>query len=37
VELFSKEYYYRGLLTDILAGKHPKATTDIAQKHRGQP
>lgn len=37
VELFFNEFYYPGLLSDILRGKHPKATQDISQKDRRQP
>jgi len=37
VEQFFAEYYHPGLLADIMAGKPPKATTDIAQKDRRQP
>jgi len=37
VELFFREFYHPGLLADILAGKHPKATTDIASLDRRQP
>ena len=37
VELFFREFYHPGLLADILAGKHPRATTDIASIDRRQP
>ena len=37
VELFFNEYYYPGLLADILAGKGPKARTSIENKDRRQP
>jgi WD40 repeat protein/uncharacterized caspase-like protein len=37
VEAFYNEFYYPGLLTDISAGKRPKAPTDISQKDRRQP
>jgi WD40 repeat protein len=37
VEAFFNEFYYPGLLTDILEGKHPKAPSDISQKDRRQP
>jgi hypothetical protein len=37
VELFFNEFYYPGLLSDILRGKHPKAIQDISQKDRRQP
>jgi WD40 repeat protein len=36
VEAFFNEFYYPGLLTDIFAGKRPKAPSDIAQKDRRQ-
>ena len=37
VEAFFSEYYHPGLLGEILAGKHPRAKTDISQKDRRQP
>ena len=37
VEIFFNEYYYPGLLPDILAGKKPAAVADISQKDRRQP
>jgi WD40 repeat protein len=37
VEVFFREFYYPGLLADILAGKHPIASTDIAHIDRRQP
>ncbi|MGH9968098.1 MAG: caspase family protein [Pyrinomonadaceae bacterium] len=37
VEIFFNEFYYPGLLSDIVAGKRPKATQDIAQRDRHQP
>lgn len=37
VEIFFNEYYYPGLLPDILAGKRPAAVADISQKDRRQP
>jgi len=37
VEAFFKEFYYPGLLADILAGRSPKASQDISQKDRRQP
>ena len=37
VEIFFREFYYPGLLADILSGKHPKATTDIVNIDRRQP
>ena len=36
-EIFFNEFYYPGLLADILAGKRPKAKTDIANVDRRQP
>jgi len=37
VELFFNEYYYPGLLAEILAGKGPKAKVSIESKDRRQP
>jgi WD40 repeat protein len=37
VEVFFNEYFYPGLLADILAGKNPKAEQDIALRDRRQP
>lgn len=37
VEIFFNEYYYPGLLPDILAGKKLTAVADISQKDRRQP
>jgi len=37
VEAFLNEFYYPGLLSDIFAGKQPKAPSDISQKDRRQP
>ncbi len=37
VEAFFNEYYYPGLLTEILTGKKPHAPQDISQKDRRQP
>ncbi|HSF25135.1 MAG TPA: caspase family protein [Blastocatellia bacterium] len=37
VEIFFNEYYYPGLLPDILAGKKIAAVADISQKDRRQP
>jgi WD40 repeat protein len=37
VESFFNEFYYPGLLTEILSGKHPQAPAEIAQKNRQQP
>lgn len=37
LELFFNEYYYPGLLAEILKGKAPQAPRDIAQLDRRQP
>ena len=37
VEIFFNEYYYPGLLPDIVAGKKVAAAADISQKDRRQP
>lgn len=37
IEAYFNEFYYPGLLADILADKDPKAATDITQKDRRQP
>jgi WD40 repeat protein len=37
VEIFFREFYYPGLLADILAGRHPKPTSDIVNIDRRQP
>jgi WD40 repeat protein len=37
VEAFFGDFYYPGLLTDVFAGKQPKAASDISQKDRRQP
>lgn len=37
VEIFFADFYYPGLLADILAGKRPAAPSDISQKDRRQP
>lgn len=37
VEVFFNDFYYPGLLPDLVAGKRPKAPSDIAQKDRRQP
>ena len=37
VEAFFNEYYYPGLLGEILAGKPPKAPQDISRRDRRQP
>jgi WD40 repeat protein len=37
VESFFNEFYYPGLLADILANKNPKAKQDISKRDRRQP
>jgi WD40 repeat protein len=37
VEWFFNEFFYPGLLSDILKGKRPKALHDISQRDRRQP
>ena len=37
VEIFFNEYFYPGLLPDLLAGKKPRVATDLSQKDRRQP
>jgi WD40 repeat protein len=37
VESFFNEFYYPGLLADIIAGKRPQAALDISTKDRRQP
>ena len=37
VEVFFNEFYYPGLLADVLAGKRPRATQNIARVDRRQP
>ena len=37
VEAYFNEFYYPGLLADILAGKRPRAQADIARRDRRQP
>ncbi len=37
VEAYFNEFYYPGLLADILAGKHPRAQADITLRDRRQP
>lgn len=37
VEVFFNEFFYPGLLADILAGKKPRAPQDISQVDRRQP
>jgi WD40 repeat protein/uncharacterized caspase-like protein len=37
IEWFFNEYYYPGLLSDILAGKRPRVAQDVSRKDRRQP
>lgn len=37
IEWFFNEFYYPGLLADILAGKRPQVTQDVSKKDRRQP
>ena len=37
VEVFFDDFYYPGLLTDVLRGKRPTASADINRKDRRQP
>src|SRR5262249_17307895 len=37
VEWFFNEYYYPGLLSEVIAGKRPKVAQDISKKDRRQP
>ena len=37
VEAFFNEFYYPGLLQELMTGKRPKAPSDISQKDRRQP
>jgi hypothetical protein len=37
VEIFFNEFYYPGLLGELLAGRPQRAATDIARKDRRQP
>lgn len=37
VETFFNDFYYPGLLAEIIAGKRPRAAQDISQKDRRQP
>ncbi len=37
IEWFFNEFYYPGLLGDILAGKRPKVAQDVSKKDRRQP
>ncbi len=37
IEWFFNEFYYPGLLSDIIAGKRPKVAQDVSKKDRRQP
>jgi WD40 repeat protein/uncharacterized caspase-like protein len=37
IEWFFNEFYYPGLLSDILAGKRPRVAQDVSRKDRRQP
>ncbi|HKQ73143.1 MAG TPA: caspase family protein [Blastocatellia bacterium] len=37
VEIFFNEFFYPGLLADIVSGKRPRAAQDVALKDRRQP
>jgi WD40 repeat protein/uncharacterized caspase-like protein len=37
IEWFFNEFYYPGLLGDVIAGKRPKVTQDVSKKDRRQP
>ena len=37
IEWFFNEFYYPGLLADILAGKRPRVAEDVSKKDRRQP
>jgi uncharacterized caspase-like protein len=37
IEWFFNEFYYPGLLADVLAGKRPRVSQDISKKDRRQP
>lgn len=37
IEWFFNEFYYPGLLADIVAGKRPKVAQDVSKKDRRQP
>jgi WD40 repeat protein len=37
IEWFFTEFYYPGLLSDILAGKRPRVADDVSRKDRRQP
>src|SRR5215208_7161233 len=37
IEWFFNEFYYPGLLADVLAGKRPRVAQDVSKKDRRQP
>ncbi|HSS22395.1 MAG TPA: caspase family protein [Pyrinomonadaceae bacterium] len=37
IEWFFTEFYYPGLLSDIIAGKRPRVSQDVSKKDRRQP
>ena len=37
IEWFFNEFYYPGLLSDIIAGKRPRVSQDVSKKDRRQP
>src|SRR4051812_28722058 len=37
IEWFFNEFYYPGLLSDVLAGKRPQVSLDVSKKDRRQP
>jgi WD40 repeat protein/uncharacterized caspase-like protein len=37
IEWFFNEFYYPGLLADVIAGKRPKVAQDVSKKDRRQP
>jgi WD40 repeat protein/uncharacterized caspase-like protein len=37
VEIFFNEYYYPGLLAEVMSGQRPKARQEMSQKDRRQP
>ncbi|MGH9938631.1 MAG: hypothetical protein ACREAM_20520, partial [Blastocatellia bacterium] len=37
VEIFFSEFFYPGLLSDVVSGKRPRAAQDVARKDRRQP
>jgi WD40 repeat protein/uncharacterized caspase-like protein len=37
IEWFFNEFYYPGLLSDVIAGKRPKVALDVSKKDRRQP